>query len=233
MTEQVLALPNRCFLRVSGTDATSFLHGQLTVAVSNDDRRPRLAAWCDAKGRVVALFRLYPIAEADWLLSFPADLAALVTRRMKMFVLRSDVQFADVSNRYLHQASPLKAEGSDDIAPILDLPTESGWREWLSPAPAETPAADATLALIQAGIPEVFAATSGLWVPQWLNLDLLNAVDFNKGCYPGQEVVAKLKYRGAVKRRMHLSINPPEGSEIVVATNKSDGEFAALTVQRQ
>lgn len=232
MDDSTFILPDRAFLRITGADADSFLHGQLTVAVPGTPRRSRLTAWCDAKGRVIALFRVFPLGENDWLLSLPADLKEAVTKRLKMYILRSQVQIEDVSDRYTHIVCPAPDTGDNRVAPVLTLPAEGGWSEWLMDQSMQSAGDAGIRALVHAGIPEVFSVTSGKWVPQWLNLDQLDAIDFNKGCYPGQEVVAKLQFRGAVKRRMAFTTDPGDGQDIVLSTGSADETAEALVVQR-
>ncbi|HXG27603.1 MAG TPA: hypothetical protein VNJ47_01985 [Nevskiales bacterium] len=152
-------------IRVQGSDATDFLNAQLTRRVDGIGAgASALAAWCNAQGRVQALFRVARAADGEgYALQLPARLVPLVLPRLRLFVLRSRVT--------LEAASATAA---------VDRRTE-----------------------IAAGIPEIYPETREHFIPQMLNLDRLGAIDFRKGCYPGQEIVARTQYRGQLKRRMY------------------------------
>jgi folate-binding protein YgfZ len=159
---------------VSGTDALPFLQGQLT----NDLRRLAdgqriLAAWCNPKGRVICLFRVRSAGE-KFGLALPAELVDPVLKRLTMFRFRSRVEFAASAD-----AAGLL---SDEDPASFDLPA---WQR----------------ANLLNGIPEIGAAQSEQYTPHMLNLDRLDALSLDKGCYTGQEVIARTHYRGASKRR--------------------------------
>ena len=161
-------------IKVEGADAAAFLHGQFTTDVTGlAPDRACISAWCDAKGRTTATFILARQDETFLLLA-PDDIKETFVKRLKMFVLRSDV---DINNA-----------DEEDIPQFPHLPGTDGDL-------SET-------ALIRQGIPLLHPGTSGRFLPQELNLDKLDAVSFTKGCYPGQEIIARLRYRGAAKRRL-------------------------------
>ena len=161
-------------ISVQGADATAFLHGQFATDITGlAPGRACLSAWCDAKGRAIATFILARQDET-FLLLVPDDIKETFVKRLKMFVLRADVAIADA--------------GEEDVPQFPQLPGTGG-------DVSET-------ALIRQGIPLLHPGTSGRFLPQELNLDRLDAVSFTKGCYPGQEIIARLRYRGAVKRRL-------------------------------
>ena len=161
-------------IKYEGADAAAFLHGQFTTDVTGlAPGRACLSAWCDAKGRAIATFILARQDEAFLLLA-PDDIKETFVKRLKMFVLRSDVAINNADE--------------EDIPQFPHLPGTDGDL-------SET-------ALIRQGIPLLHPGTSGRFLPQELNLDKLDAVSFTKGCYPGQEIIARLRYRGAVKRRL-------------------------------
>ena len=189
-------------IKVDGADAAGFLHGQFTTDVTGlASGQAGLSAWCDPKGRVIATFILARQGEAFLLLA-PDDITETFIKRLKMFVLRADVAIADAREEDVPQYPQLPGTGGD-----------------LS----ET-------ALIRQGIPLLHPGTSGRFLPQELNLDRLDAVSFTKGCYPGQEIIARLRYRGAVKRRLCHAITDnttrlqpgaalvPEGEERNIGT---------------
>ena len=207
---------------VTGDDAATFLRAQLTndlLRLGPD--RHFLAGWCDAKGRVQMIARVVELHDG-YLLLLPAALVDAVLPRLRMYVLRARVKLIDVGARWRFDG--LVGDWVDDQAPavnrteahgerlILGLPASADRKPRalvLSPAAVDGPenAIDSRspawrLARIDAGIPAIYPATQGLFVPQMLNLHWLMAVDFDKGCYPGQEVIARLHYRGRLTRRL-------------------------------
>ena len=160
-----------------------------------------------------------------------------------MFVLRSKVKIEDVTGR----VSQFGAWGDKDPAAAMTVKTLDG-ETWvrvgenrslvISPEGARTAAADEerwALAEIQAGRPLITAATQDLFVPQMVNLEKIGGVDFQKGCYPGQEIVARAQYRGEVKRRMvrlpaPAGASPKPGEEFNggVVVDSAGGEVLAV-----
>ena len=208
-------LPSLGVLRIGGEDAARFLQGQLT----NDTRlladgRTQLAAFNTPQGRVVALLRLRQTDDGIYAL-LPQELAATVVTALRRFVLRAkvdlqvatDLQVAGVARTHapLPESAPPGVVSFDYApdrlviaAPGATLRVMVGLSsERALPEPEnEWRAADVT-----AGLPQVFAATSGAFVPQMLNLDRLDAISFSKGCYTGQEIVARTQHLGRIKRR--------------------------------
>ena len=208
-------------LSVSGVDARDFLHAQLTNDIQNLALdRAALAGWCSAKGRLLATFMVIPAAQG-YLLQLARDLAPAVAKRLSMFVLRAKVEVADQSNAWAQfgvwnadwDASRVAWEGDRVTVPV-------GERRFLRLEPASAtsmvPTADEqewSLQEIRAGRPLITAATQDQFVPQMVNLETLGGVDFRKGCYPGQEIVARAQYRGQVKRRM-VRLPAPDGAQL-------------------
>jgi folate-binding protein YgfZ len=197
-------------LSVTGTDARAFLHAQLTNDIEHlPADRAALAGWCSAKGRLLASFLVVPAPEG-FLLQLARDLAAPVAKRLSMFILRSKVKITDESESWdqfgIWDASLPTAEvsWSGKVATV-----RVGERRFLRLAPrgevTEAATADEAqwaLQEIRAGRPLITSATQDQFVPQMVNFEQLGGVDFKKGCYPGQEIVARAQYRGQVKRRM-------------------------------
>ena len=195
-------------LSVTGDDARAFLHAQLTNDIQGlAADRAALAGWCSAQGRLLATFLVIP-APQGFLLQLARDIAPAVAKRLAMFVLRSKVKVADESAAWtqhgLWDADLQQADVAwkDGIATV-----RVGERRYLQVGQslAEQPNAteeDWVLREIQAGRPFISSATQDKFVPQMVNLEKLGGVDFQKGCYPGQEIVARAQYRGQVKRRM-------------------------------
>lgn len=231
-TETVLCdLSHLGIILIAGEDARAFLQGQLTNDVAAlEEGRAQWSGYCSPKGRLLATFLLWP-AKQGFMLQLPLPLLNSTRQRLGMFVLRSKVTLEDVSNQWVRigvagpraaeylgrivealPASPLTAVHQPGLR-ILRLESDRlelvGAPEVIMPL-WQTLSADCMPAGanawdwygIQAGIPEVVEATREEFVPQMVNFDLMHGVSFRKGCYPGQEIVARTQYRGILKRRM-------------------------------
>jgi len=215
-------------IRATGADAASFLHSQLTNDFMQlDTERARLAGYCSAKGRLLASFIGWKTSPEEVLLLCSADLLATTIKRLSMFVLRAKCKLADATadlqclglagpsaTAWLGAAAPAAIWGrtTRDGASIVRLPDVAGAARYLWVAPLGT-AAPHLHALdlaawrwgeVQSGVAAIEAPTMDQFVPQMLNYELIGGVDFKKGCYPGQEVVARSQYRGTIKRRTYL-----------------------------
>jgi folate-binding protein YgfZ len=214
-------------LSCTGDEACAFLHAQLTSDVASlGAHEARRAGWCSAKGRLLATFIVVPV-EGGFLLQVSRDIAPAVAKRLSMFILRAKVRLADASDAWTQLGAwgPGAAQRLADLG--LSVPrgalqvaaadgilvVQAAAEHFVVLAPAEhrerlralAPAGDeAAWALeeVRAGHPRITLPTQDLFVPQMVNLERLGAVDFKKGCYPGQEIVARTQYRGVLKRRM-------------------------------
>jgi hypothetical protein len=234
-------------LRASGADAKAFLQSQLASDVELVERdRCQLSTYCTAEGRVLANLFLWSDS-SGYLLHLPADIADGIRSRLLKYVLRTRVQLTDASDavraiglggpgsatalRQLVGAAPAGVMSlvrsrvatamrlGDDLF-LAAVPRERWGGTWDDLAALARPAATQGWAwrLIRAGIPVITSATQGRFVPQMLNLEQLGAISFTKGCYPGQEIVARAQYRGEVKRRLfclHAPAGVPEPGEEV------------------
>ncbi|MBA4176400.1 MAG: folate-binding protein YgfZ [Leptothrix sp. (in: Bacteria)] len=224
LPQGVVRLDDWGVIRAHGADAASFLHGQLTQDVLHlDEGHARLAGYCSAKGRLLASFVMWRRGPEEILLACSADLLPVVLKRLSMFVLRAKCKLSDASADW-----PLWGLAGDAAAVA---PTGAWARaakeatEWLRlpdavvdgravaralAAGPETPAGPALDAQawrwleVRSGVARISAATSEQFVPQMVNLELVGGVNFQKGCYPGQEVVARSQYRGTLKRRARI-----------------------------
>ena len=227
-------LPHLGILRVTGEDAASFLHNQLTNDVLlMKEEQCRLAAFCNAKGRMQASFVLYKRAADDVLLICRKDLLAQTLKRLSMFVLRAKAKLSDASDAFQlwGLAGDAVAQALDGAASVASNKLEPWQRHavgpadvltlypalgqsrafWLAPKDA-TPPAVASLSAelwqvseVMSGIAWVELATFEAFVPQMLNYESVEGVNFKKGCYPGQEVVARSQFRGTLKRRAFIA----------------------------
>ena len=234
-------------LAVSGADARAFLHAQFTTDIAGlPADRARIAGWCSAKGRLLASLLVVPHAEG-FLLQLARDLAAPVAKRLAMFVLRSKVKLVDASGEWLHYGvwgagAPAQLAGigmavADDplaVAATGDaLAVRIDERRFLVISRTatgfsgrEAPEQEWLLHEIRAGRPLVVQATQDQFVPQMTNFELIGGVDFKKGCYPGQEIVARSQYRGQVKRRMlraAVDAAPAPGQDLFSPDGQASG----------
>lgn len=243
-------------LSCTGDEARAFLHAQLTNDVAGlGAAAARRAGWCSAKGRLLATFLILP-QENGFLLQLSQDLAAPVAKRLAMFILRAKAKLADVSGAWT-QFGIWGAAAEERVAALgLRAPTAQlgiacvtdsvvvrvGAQRYLLALPAAQ-RAQALAALgdagsgawalqeIRAGWPMVVQATQDLFLPQMVNLERLGAVDFKKGCYPGQEVVARTQYRGVLKRRMiRARVASPAEPAADVFAEDSPGQASGTVV---
>jgi folate-binding protein YgfZ len=229
----ITPLDDLTVLSVRGADATTFLQGQLSQDVSLlAAQGAQLAGLHNAQGRVLALLRLLHLNDEQLLIALPAVLAEGVRRHLERYVLRARVKIEAAGSAWsvYGLAGPdAEAAASTRVHMAADA---TGMRQViLAPRGETAPEAERLdreewrLDDIAAGIPEIFPATAGIWVAQMLNLDLLGAVSFNKGCYTGQEVIARAHFRGQVKRRMQrfsadVDLDLPPGMRVVLADRR-------------
>ncbi len=246
-------LSHLCLIRVSGDDAGAFLQSQLSNDINQVAAdHSQISAYCTPKGRMLAIFRIFH-SDGDYLLQFPVSLRESVIKRLQMYVLRAKVSFADETDRVAIGLSGPGADAllGDQSLPhptevdgctlqqgtlIVRLPgphpryqlmgdTTKMGQLWGTLSKQATPTGEAAWSWldIMAGLPTVTPATSEAFVPQMANLELLAGVNFKKGCYPGQEIVARMQYLGKLKQRMvRLSVvgdHLPEPGEAVHAPN--------------
>lgn len=235
-------------IRVQGDDAASFLHGQLTNDFALLDlHHARLAAFCSAKGRMQASFIGFKRAHDDILLVLSRDLLAQTLKRLSMFVLRAKAKLSDASADFhlqglIGNAVPYSEQApwtlqSEGDAHIIHLYPAAGQARalWIAPASSAAPATTLTAAQwlwseVASGVATVSQPVYELFVPQMLNYESIGGVNFKKGCYPGQEVVARSQFRGTLKRRafiVHAQAEVQAGTEVFAA---SDAEQAVGTV---
>lgn len=221
---QVVSLNESGIVRVRGPDAVRFLQGQ----VSNDvtllsAQKPMLCGYHNPQGRSIALLLLLLWEPDDILAIVPRELAGPVAARLAKFVLRARVKVTDDSSAW-QIAGVISAAGGDAATPASArrYPVVGPSGRWLVIAPADTAPVDTAMLAaghvsgelstwerldVEAGLPQVYAATSEEFVAQMLNLDAVGGVAFDKGCYTGQEVIARAHYRGRVKRRMQRFVS--------------------------
>jgi folate-binding protein YgfZ len=223
----VTTLPHLGVIGVQGEDAASFLQGQLTqdfalLGLSE----ARLAAYCTAKGRMQASFIGLKRAHGDILLVVSRDILAPTLKRLSMFVLRSKAKLRDATAEFeLYGivgaavrelvpglAGPWSKAEAGHASVVALYPADGQARAlWLAPAGgAAPPASPLSHELwlwgeVRSGIAAITAPVVEAFVPQMLNYESVGGVNFKKGCYPGQEVVARSQFRGTLKKRAYLA----------------------------
>ncbi|OGV73845.1 MAG: glycine cleavage system protein T [Methylophilales bacterium RIFCSPHIGHO2_02_FULL_57_10] len=228
-------------LQVEGEDALTFLQGQVTNDIKLlDGSNSQYAGYCTPKGRLLAIFLAF--AHRDHFhLQLNGALTEQTMKRLKMYVLRSKVTIADVTDSIIrfgvaganttaalqqifpgipqhpHQlvnletANIIRLPGATPRYEIFASP-EHAAEIWMQLQQSCTPVGTSCWEWLEilAGIPDIAPATIEAFVPQMVNLDLIGGISFKKGCYTGQEIVARTHYLGKVKRRTHLAhIAPP------------------------
>lgn len=234
----VTSLTHQALIKVSGSEAQTFLQAQLTSDINLiTDKQAQFSAYCDPKGQVLVNFLVFKYFE-DYYLSFDGSLREAILKRLSMFVLRSDVKLTEVSNELIHigfagefgdldvqrrlntkvkavfESGMVELEGVENVIAIkvpgpyhkysLFGPAEEMTQVWkkIRDNSDVTNNYDWNLLNIAAGVPEVTAKTSALHTAQFFNLDKFDAINFKKGCFPGQEIIARIHYRGKVTKRM-------------------------------
>ncbi len=222
-------------IRFSGDDAQSFLQSQLTCDIRDiTTQHAQYGSYCNSSGRILTSFLLWQ-QEQDYLMRLPASLCAATQKRLSLYVLRAKVKLFDHSNslvqlgisgpdaismvtKLITPAShfeQLQVFNQNDITilhlsaqrSILIVPVDQAPAIWDQFSQYVQPvSADYWDWLdIQSGIPMILPETQEKFIPQMVNLDAIGAVSFKKGCYPGQEIVARTQYLGKIKKRMYLA----------------------------
>jgi folate-binding protein YgfZ len=228
----IVALDELGVIAVEGADAITFLQAQLTNDVAKlQEHEFELNGYCTPKGRLLATFHQWRDGDTVQL-RLPREILAGVVKRLAMFVLRSKVRLSDASAQWTTHAllgaalsARMQRDGVTlpaqpwsgvrvDGVRVDRVPDADGIERYLLGARAgaalpawcasfeRAPAALWWWSEIAAAVPTVFAATQEKFVPQMINFEVVGGVDFRKGCYPGQEIVARSQYLGKLKRRM-------------------------------
>lgn len=210
-------------IQIEGEDAAKFLHGQLTHDFALLDlHSARLAAFCSAKGRMQASFIGFKRPAGDIVLVCSKDLLAPTLKRLSMFVMRAKARLSDASERFAvyglagnaikdiaTRADTTWAKADFDAETVVNLyPADGTPRQlWVAPAEAPPPQGEALpldgwlWSEVRSGVATLSQPVFEAFVPQMLNYESVGGVNFKKGCYPGQEVVARSQFRGTLKRR--------------------------------
>lgn len=237
-----VALPSLGVLRARGEQASSFLQSQLTQDMESlPAGHSALAALCNAKGRTLASFIACRRSPDEFWLVCSRDLLAATLKRLGMFVLRAKVKLEDASGdlsvfgllggtmlSIASAAVTVDQNEQKDNSFVARLSPADGTARalWIAPADHLPPAGPAVasaawdLAAVRSGVALVSAPVAEVFVPQMLNYESVDGVSFKKGCYPGQEVVARSQFRGTIKRRAyvgHVAGSAHAGQDVFVA----------------
>ena len=243
-------LPELGLIKASGEEALSFLHGQFTNDLNLvSPNQSQLSSYCNAKGRLLAIFRIFK-QEDDYYLILRRDVLEAVLKKLTMFKLMAKVDLTDVSDDFVlfgiagptsdailkenNISVPTEIDQSiqEGETVVIRTPSESSrllfiskaeqaktiWK-LLSNKTIQSSSNAWDLHDIQSGVAQVTAETSEAFIPQMVNLELIGGVNFQKGCYPGQEIVARTHYLGKPNRRMYrtsidTSTSPLSGTNI-------------------
>lgn len=249
-------------LRVSGEDSQSFLQNLLSNDLSEvTATRAQLSSLNSAKGRMLSGFIIWQEGD-DYLLQLAHELTNTLHKKLSMYILRAKVKVTDISDekiamgiygadadpilqsifgdipthayscltgelgcvvkieesRFQIIAHPLQAEALWSAISLRAKPAGSPYWDWLN---------------IRAGIPTILPQTQDLFVAQMINFDLIRGISFKKGCYPGQEIVARTHYLGKLKRRMYLAHldtdAPPQAGDELFST-EMEGQATGIIV---
>ena len=250
----VAPLPHLGVIKIEGEEAAKFIHGQLTHDFSLLDlHTARLAAFCSAKGRMQASFIGFKRSTTEILLVCSKDLLPTTLKRLSMFVMRAKAQLSDASAEFelwgllgnatksiAGDARSTWSKADIDTCTVVDLYPADGLPRQLWVAPAGTPAPQGQALSpelwlwteVRSGVATLSTPVFEAFVPQMLNYESVGGVNFKKGCYPGQEIVARSQFRGTLKRRafvVHADTSMVAGDEVFGA--EDDSQPVATVVQ--
>lgn len=217
--EGVFHLKEMAVVEVSGADAMGFLHGQFTNHINEIGDAFRLAAYCQPQGRILSLMRVVKKDDLFYLI-MPQDLIEGFIKRLSMFILRSKVfiRLADELAVFgvISQNKQLPEIDHAVIDNDMVIGRVSNWNNLqralliansekvLNHMQVIEDSAMWFLSEIETSTPWVFEKTKEAFIPQWINLDLIGGLVFDKGCYPGQEIISRMQHLGKTPRRLVL-----------------------------
>ncbi len=245
-------------IQISGSDARAFLQNQFSNDISQlAENRSQLSSYSSAKGMMYANFRVVQHADGYWL-RLSRDIASSVCQRLRLFVLRDDVQLEVVAQpvvlgvcgseaeRTLAQLKLAIPAATDEVActdgirvvKCLSAEGESRYELFssdmssLQAAPLAETATDYLRSQLRSGEAFISQATYEQFVAQNLNLELINGVSFKKGCYPGQEYIARTQYRGQVRSRTYLiqADTPLHAGQAITNPEHPDGDTIGTVI---
>lgn len=217
--EGVFHLKEMAVVEVSGADAMGFLHGQFTNHINEIGDAFRLAAYCQPQGRILSLMRVVKKDDLFYLI-MPQDLIDGFIKRLSMFILRSKVSIRLADELAVFGVILQNKQLPDIDHAVIDndmvIGRVSNWsnlqrallvanpEKVLNQMQVTEDSAMWFLSEIETSTPWVFEKTKEAFIPQWINLDLIGGLVFDKGCYPGQEIISRMQHLGKMPRRLAL-----------------------------
>lgn len=227
-------------LAFSGTDALTFLQGQVTCDLRQlQENNSLIGAYCNRQGRVLAIMHFF-YHDNIYYAVLPLERLPIIHTQLKKYILLSKVKIADVSEQYaslgcididknhlatmqqdiktfqFSQSIALRWGPSEKINALYDTITHGTQHDW-------------DLAMIAAHFPTILNAQAGHFIPQYIGLDKLHALSFDKGCYIGQEIIARLQYRSTLKKHLVASVLisdiAPQPNDPILRNNEVIGEY--------
>lgn len=196
-------------IKVTGEDASKYLQGQLTNDINQaTNDKWQLSAHLNPKGRIIANFIITKQDDNQFILLTPKNIESIIIPRLKMFILRSKVKLEVLAtNIYLSEDKGISLTDkfillSDDIFESQE--NSNDWKTFL----------------VENNLPFIYQESSEEIIPQQISYDLMGGVNFKKGCYTGQEIVARTHYLGKVKRRLcsFVSNTPPLCGQTIISS---------------
>jgi len=193
----IYQLNNRSLIKISGNDAESFLQGQFSNDVKKiAENSIQVNAYCQHQGKIIGLLWVFK-KEDNFYISLPSEVSKSIVARLNMFKLMSEINIEDVTNVF-------NQYGTIDDGKSLKITNNLGLLVSEQTVDASPETSFWKLECIKNNLPEIYLSNQEKFIPQMLNLDIDDfGVSFTKGCYPGQEVVARMHYLGKAKRRLY------------------------------
>lgn len=237
-------------MSITGEQGRSFIHGQVSTDITAlETNQWRWGAHCDPKGKTLATFRAFGTSETLFMM-MPTSTLAVDLPQLQKYAVFSKVELTDVSEQWLllgvagEQATSWLTdtfgELNDELTHfdngmimkdndrfILALNRHADVKNLLDGQDIYDVSAWQALEIL-AGLPNLSAAHSGQFVPQMCNVQAVNGISFNKGCYMGQETIARMKYRGGNKRALYIvtgSVSQPLTADSVLEIALEEGGF--------
>ena len=222
----ICKLSDQGLIQVQGMDARKFLQGQLTC---NVEKSISMGAHCNPQGRVLSLFYFFEFQQAYYLL-MPRSMISLAIAALKKYAIFFKVTLEDLSAEWRILGIQDKSIHPSQESILIPVKNSrymiAGKNETLKTLQANATENEWKSCMIHDGIPSIYPETSGKFLPHELNLHLLNAIDFDKGCYTGQEIIARMHYRGKLKNHLLLAsvssdFSPVVGTDIYRENNSA------------
>lgn len=203
-------------LKINGDDAASFLQGQLTADINKLENKALFCAHCNLKGRMVSLGWLFKQDDTFYYV-LPTAIIDIAKAKLMRFVMRSKVKL-EIEDRPLFGAW-------DQGGIVIDAQRSIYFEQ---PSGSEVPFEQWQMADIEGQFPWLDETTSGEFLPAEINLAQHGGVSLTKGCFIGQEIIARMHYLGKMKKKMIVSENLSEGK--VVCSSTFEGTTKALLI---